>query len=59
MGGFIQWNVVVICFWCGFFVTSQFDVTFMFPNQRFGEIFDIICIFFYTSPPPLFYVSLR
>jgi len=37
-GGFIQWHMVVICFWCAVFVTSQFDVIFMFPNQRFGEI---------------------
>jgi len=37
-GGFIQWHMVVICFWCTVFVTSQFVVIFMFPNQRFGEI---------------------
>jgi len=24
--------------WCAVFVTSQFDVIFMFPNQRFGEV---------------------
>jgi len=30
---------VVICIWCALFVTSQFDVIFMFPNQRFGEVF--------------------
>jgi len=29
---------VVICIWCALFVTSQFDVIFMFPNQRFGEV---------------------
>ena len=39
MGGFIQWHMVVICFWCTVSVTSQFVVIFMFPNQRFGEIY--------------------
>jgi len=29
---------VVICIWCALFVTSQFDVISMFPNQRFGEV---------------------
>jgi len=29
-GGFIQWHAL--------FVTSQFDVIFMFPNQRCGEV---------------------
>jgi len=38
MGGFIQWHMVVICIWCALFVTSQFDVIFAFPNQRFGEV---------------------
>jgi len=37
-GGFIQWHMVVICLWCAVFVTSQFDVIFMFPSQRFGEV---------------------
>jgi len=37
-GGFIQWHMVVICLWCAVFVTSRFDVIFMFPNQRFGEV---------------------
>ena len=37
-GGFIQWHMVVICIWCALFVTSQFDVIVMFPNQRFGEV---------------------
>jgi len=36
--GFIQWHMVVICICYGLFVTSQFDVIFMFPNQRFGEV---------------------
>jgi len=38
MVGFIQWHMVVICIWCALFVTSQFDVMFMFPNQCFGEV---------------------
>ena len=37
--GFIQWYMVVICVWCPLFVTSQYDVMFMFPNQQFGEVF--------------------
>jgi len=35
---FIQWHMVVICMWCALFVTSQYDVIFMFPNQCFGEV---------------------
>jgi len=38
MGVFIQCHMVVIYIWCVLFVTSQFDVIFMFPNQRFGEV---------------------
>ena len=38
MGGFIQWHMVVISIWYALFVMSQFDVIFMFPNQRFGEV---------------------
>jgi len=38
MGGFGSMHMVVICFWCALFVTSQFDVISMFPNQRFGEV---------------------
>jgi len=38
MGGFIQWHSVVICIWCALFVTSQFDVIVLFPDQRFSEI---------------------
>ena len=37
-GGLIQWPMVVICIWCVLFVTSQYDVIFIFPKQRFGEI---------------------
>ena len=47
-GGFIQWHMVVICMWCALFVTSQFDVIFMSPNQGLAKFVDIICIFFYT-----------
>ena len=36
-GGLVQGHMVVI-FWCALFVTSQFDVISMFPNQRFGEV---------------------
>jgi len=36
-GGFIQWHMVVICIRGALFVPSQYDVVFMFPNQRFGE----------------------
>jgi len=38
MGGLIQRHVVVISIWCVLFETSQFDVMFMFPEQRFGEV---------------------
>jgi len=30
---FIQWQMVVICIWCALFVTSQFDVIFMFSSD--------------------------
>ena len=56
-GGFIQWNMVVICL-CAVFVTSQFDVIFMFPNQRFGEVcWHNMHILLHALP--LFYVSLH
>jgi len=29
---------VVICIFCALFVMSRFDVIFVFPNQRFGEV---------------------
>jgi len=32
-GVFIQWHMVVICVWCALFVTSQFDVIFMFSSE--------------------------
>jgi len=34
-GEFIQWHLVDICIWCALFVTSQFDVIFMFPNSSY------------------------
>jgi len=35
-GGFVQeGRMVVICIWCALFVTSQFGVIVIFPNQRF------------------------
>jgi len=37
-GGFIQWHRVVICICCALFVTSQFEVIVLFPNQRFSEV---------------------
>jgi len=37
-GGFIQWHMVVICICCALFATSQFDLIFVLPNQRFGEV---------------------
>jgi len=37
-GVLVQGRMVVICIWCSLFVTSQFDVISMFPNQRFGEV---------------------
>jgi len=36
---FVEWHMVVICIWCALFVTSQFEVIFMLPNQRFGKAF--------------------
>jgi len=40
--------MVVICIWCALFVTSKFDVIFMFPNNVLAKFVDIMCIFFYT-----------
>ena len=37
-GWLVQGHMVVICIWCSLFVTSQFNVISMFPNQRFGEV---------------------
>jgi len=33
-----QWRMVVIVTECTLFLTSQYDVIFTFPNQRFGEV---------------------
>ena len=53
---FYQWNMVVICICCSLFVTSQFDVIFIFPNQHFGEVcWDIMHILLHALP--LIYVS--
>jgi len=35
---FIQWHIVIICIWCAVFVTSPFDVIFLFRSQRFRVI---------------------
>jgi len=54
----IQWHMVVICIWGALFVTSQFDVLFMFPNQRFGGV----CwhnMHIFLHPLHLFSVSLH
>ena len=50
-GGFIQWHMLVVCIWCALFVTSQFEVIFMFPNECLAKFVDIICIFFYARSP--------
>jgi len=47
-GGFIQWHMVVIWIWCALFVTSQYDVIFMFQTNVLAKFVDIICIFFYV-----------
>jgi len=43
---FIQWHMVVICVWCALFVTTQFEVIFMFPNNVLAKFVDIIGILF-------------
>ena len=50
-GGLVQGHVVVI--WCALFVTSQFNVIFMFPNYVLAKFVDIICIFLYIHSPYL------
>jgi len=37
-GGFHSVTYGGHCIWWALFVTSQYDVIFMFPNQRFGEV---------------------
>jgi len=52
MGVFTQWHKVVICIWCALFVTSQFDVIVLFPNERFGEVcWHNLHIFLYIHSP--------
>jgi len=36
-GRFIKWHMMVVCVLCALFVTSQSDVIFLFPNERFGK----------------------
>jgi len=43
---------------CALFVTLQFDVVFMFPNQRFGEVC-LHNLHVLLHALPLFYVSLN
>jgi len=38
MGGVGSGSYGGHCIWCSLFVTSQFDIISMFPNQRFGEV---------------------
>ena len=49
--GLVQGHMVVNCVWCSLFVTSQFDVICMFPNQRFGEVSWHNNAYFSTSTP--------
>jgi len=37
-GGFHSVAYDGLCIWCALFLTSQFNVIFTFPNQRFGEV---------------------
>jgi len=37
-GGLVQGHMVVICILCALFLTSQFDVISMFPNQRLNDV---------------------
>ena len=54
-GVLVQGHTVVICIWCSLFVTSQFDVISMFPNQRFGEVSWYNNAYFSTSTPLISY----
>jgi len=50
--------MVVICIWCALFVTSQFDVIFMFPKQDFFEVFrHIMRIFLHPLPYFMFHCT--
>ena len=57
-GVLVQGHMVVNCFWCALFLTSQFDVTSMFPNQRFGEVF-WHSMHIFQHPLSLLYMSLH
>jgi len=39
-GAFIQWHMVAVCIWCALFVTSQFDVIFMFQTNVLAKFVD-------------------
>jgi len=43
--------MVAICIWCALFVTSQFDVIFIFQTNILAKFVDIIGIFFFTHSP--------
>jgi len=50
--GFIQWHMLVICIWCALFVTSQFNVIALFPNQRFDQAcWHNMHVFLYVHSP--------
>jgi len=58
--GFIQWHCVVLCIWRALFVTSQFYVIVLFPNQRFGEVcWHNMHIFLYIHSPMLCVIALN
>jgi len=38
-GELVEGHMVAICIWWALFVTLQFGVISMFPNQRFDEVF--------------------
>ena len=51
IGGVVKGHMVAICIWCALFVTSLFDLIYMFPNQRFGEVCWRNNAYFSTSTP--------
>jgi len=57
-GGYIQWNMVVICIWCTLFVTSRLTSYSCFQTNVFAKLVDTRYMFFYTHFP-LIYVSLH
>ena len=50
-GGLVHGRMVAICIWCALFVTAQFYITSMFPNQHFGEVCWHNMHIFSTSTP--------